>query len=46
VAVPLVMILRSLYTATTPAQFHKISTWIKLVMLTGILSMLFFKFRI
>ena len=46
VAVPLVMILRSLYTAVTPAQFHKISTWIKLVMLTGILSMLFFKFHV
>jgi len=46
VALPLVMILRSLYTASTAAQFHKISTWIKLVMLTGILSMLFFKFRI
>jgi 4-hydroxybenzoate polyprenyltransferase len=43
VALPLLLILRSLYTATTPGQFHKISTWIKLVMLTGILSMLFFK---
>ncbi len=43
VALPLLMILRSLYTATVPTQFHKISTWIKLVMLTGILSMLFFK---
>jgi len=46
VALPLVLILRGLYTATTAPQFHKISTWIKLVMLTGILSMLFFKFRI
>jgi 4-hydroxybenzoate polyprenyltransferase len=46
VVLPLLMILRSLYIAATPAQFHKISTWIKLVMLTGILSMLFFKFHI
>ncbi|MGX5817478.1 geranylgeranylglycerol-phosphate geranylgeranyltransferase [Chitinophaga lutea] len=26
-----------------PEQYHKISTWIKIVMLTGILSMIFFK---
>lgn len=30
-------------TAYTPEQYHKISTWIKIVMLTGILSMIFFK---
>lgn len=29
--------------AYLPEQFHKISTWIKVVMLTGILSMIFFK---
>lgn len=29
--------------AYTPEQYHKISTWIKVVMLTGILSMIFFK---
>ncbi|AWO00460.1 ubiquinone biosynthesis protein UbiA [Chitinophaga alhagiae] len=29
--------------AYQPAHFHKISTWIKIVMLTGILSMVFFK---
>lgn len=29
--------------AYTPEQYHKISTWIKIVMLTGILSMIFFK---
>ena len=46
VALPLALILRRLYTATTPAQFHKISSWIKLVMLTGILSMLFFRFHL
>jgi len=30
-------------TAYSPEQYHKISTWIKIVMLTGILSMIFFK---
>jgi len=46
VVLPLLMVLRKLYTAATPVQFHTISTWIKLVMLTGILSLLFFKFHI
>lgn len=40
---PLVWVLRKLFTATTPAHFHKLSTVIKFVMLTGILSMLFFR---
>jgi 4-hydroxybenzoate polyprenyltransferase len=46
VVVPLVMILRNLYRAVTIAQFHSISTLIKLVMLTGIISMVFFKWHI
>jgi 4-hydroxybenzoate polyprenyltransferase len=46
IVLPLVMILRSLYKATTGEQFHKISNWIKLAMLTGILSMIFFKFHL
>jgi 4-hydroxybenzoate polyprenyltransferase len=46
VAVPLLLILRDLYRATTSAQFHRISSWIKLVMLTGILSMLFFRIHL
>ena len=41
---PLVFILKKLYTATTPADYHQLSRYIKLVMLTGILSMIFFKF--
>jgi len=41
IIIPLVMILRKLGPATKPAHFHEISTLIKLVMLTGILSMLF-----
>jgi len=46
VVVPLVMILRKLYSAVAISQFHAISTWIKLVMLTGIISMVFFKWHI
>lgn len=46
VVLPLVMILQKLYAAITTAQFHAISTWIKLVMLTGIVSMVFFKWHL
>jgi 4-hydroxybenzoate polyprenyltransferase len=41
IIVPLLMILRKLGPANRPGQFHEISTLTKLVMLTGILSMLF-----
>ncbi|HLO81966.1 MAG TPA: geranylgeranylglycerol-phosphate geranylgeranyltransferase [Chitinophagaceae bacterium] len=40
---PLVIILRRLFPALAPSQFHELSTLIKIVMLTGILSMLFIK---
>jgi 4-hydroxybenzoate polyprenyltransferase len=40
---PLVTILRRLFPALAPAQFHELSTLIKIVMLTGIVSMLFIK---
>jgi 4-hydroxybenzoate polyprenyltransferase len=40
---PLVTILRRLFPAVAPAQFHELSTLIKIVMLTGIVSMLFIK---
>ena len=40
---PLVWILKELYPATLKADFHRLSGAIKFVMLTGILSMLFFK---
>ncbi|HYE56732.1 MAG TPA: geranylgeranylglycerol-phosphate geranylgeranyltransferase, partial [Chitinophagaceae bacterium] len=43
IVLPLVQILRRLYPATTKPDFHKLSNTIKLVMLTGILSMVFFK---
>ena len=46
VVLPLGFIVRRLYQAVTTAQFHAISTWIKLVMLTGIISMVFFKWHI
>lgn len=40
---PLAWVLRKLFTATSPAHFHRLSIVIKIVMLTGILSMLFFR---
>jgi 4-hydroxybenzoate polyprenyltransferase len=43
IIVPLLLLLRKLIKAVTPAHFHSISTWLKLIMLSGILSMLFFK---
>lgn len=46
VAIPLMIILRRLYQAVSTAQFHSISTLIKLVMLTGIISMVFFKWHL
>src|SRR6478735_607870 len=36
---PLLIILKKLKEASKPVQFHKVSTYIKLVMFTGILSM-------
>lgn len=41
---PLLWILRKLFSARTPQDFHSLSSLIKLVMLTGILSMFFFKY--
>ena len=43
IVAPLVIILRKLYKASSPNDFHRISNWLKFVMLTGILSMIFFK---
>ncbi|RYY48836.1 MAG: ubiquinone biosynthesis protein UbiA [Chitinophagaceae bacterium] len=40
--IPLIIILQKLYKASSVADYHQLSTAIKLVMLTGILSMLFF----
>jgi 4-hydroxybenzoate polyprenyltransferase len=40
---PLVWVLCKLYRAQVPADYHQLSTLIKLVMLSGLLSMIFFK---
>ncbi|MBL7702219.1 MAG: geranylgeranylglycerol-phosphate geranylgeranyltransferase [Ferruginibacter sp.] len=40
---PLVWILRKLYQAQVPKDYHRLSTVIKIVMLAGLLSMAFFK---
>ena len=40
---PLVYILLKLFRARTIADFHHLSSWIKIVMFTGILSMIFFR---
>ena len=42
IIIPLAWILRKLYAAQSPKDFHRLSTAVKLVMLTGILSMIFF----
>jgi 4-hydroxybenzoate polyprenyltransferase len=39
---PLLQVFKQLFSARTAADYHKLSTLIKLVMLTGILSMVFF----
>ena len=44
IILPLVIILKNLYKATIPSDYHLLSGIIKFVMLAGILSMLFFKF--
>lgn len=43
IIVPLLLIFKRLYTASTSADYHQLSTWIKLTMFTGILSMIFFR---
>lgn len=44
VVAPLVWIFRKLFKAQSSEDFHKLSTMVKLVMFTGILSMIFFNF--
>jgi 4-hydroxybenzoate polyprenyltransferase len=44
IIVPLLHIFKKLFQANTSADYHKLSTAIKLTMFTGILSMLFFRF--
>jgi len=42
IMIPLIWVLRKLYEANTPQQFHKLSKMVKMIMLAGILSMIFF----
>ena len=42
IIIPLIWVLRNLYTAQSPNDFHKLSNAVKLIMFTGILSMIFF----
>ncbi len=43
IIVPLLWIFRKLFRAQSPQDFHQLSSVVKIVMLTGILSMVFFK---
>lgn len=43
IILPLVLVLKKLYQANIAADYHRLSVYVKLIMLTGILSMLFFK---
>ncbi|MES2432090.1 MAG: geranylgeranylglycerol-phosphate geranylgeranyltransferase [Bacteroidota bacterium] len=45
VIIPLILIYKKLRAAQTAADYHKLSSLIKIVMFTGILSMLLLKFR-
>ena len=42
IVVPLIWVLRKLYEANTPQEFHRLSSVIKIIMLAGIISMVFF----
>jgi 4-hydroxybenzoate polyprenyltransferase len=44
IVAPLIYVLSKLFKANSSKDFHSLSTWVKLIMLTGILSMLFFRF--
>jgi 4-hydroxybenzoate polyprenyltransferase len=46
ILMPLLWILRKLYIAQNSRQYHRLSSMIKLVMLSGILSILFFRWYI
>ncbi|HSZ87215.1 MAG TPA: UbiA family prenyltransferase, partial [Puia sp.] len=43
IVLPLLFVLRNLYRATSVKDYHKLSNFIKIIMITGVLSMLFFK---
>lgn len=41
---PLLLIFRKLYLARNASDYHQLSSWVKWIMFTGILSMIFFKY--
>jgi 4-hydroxybenzoate polyprenyltransferase len=43
IIIPLLWVLKKLYTASTASEFHQLSSAVKLIMLAGIISMIFFK---
>lgn len=43
IIIPLILILKKLYSANTIEHYHQLSSFVKLVMFTGILSMIFFR---
>ena len=43
IVVPLLYVFKKLFAARNAKDFHQLSTYVKLIMLTGILSMVFFK---
>lgn len=43
IIIPLLLLIKKLHVAEISADYHKISTYLKLIMMAGILSMLFFK---
>jgi 4-hydroxybenzoate polyprenyltransferase len=44
ILIPLAQVFRKLFKAQTQQDFHSLSSMVKLAMLTGILSMIFFRF--
>jgi 4-hydroxybenzoate polyprenyltransferase len=42
IVLPLLFVLRNLYRATSVKDYHTLSNFIKIIMITGVLSMLFF----
>jgi 4-hydroxybenzoate polyprenyltransferase len=43
VILPLLSVFKKMFSAATPQDFHKLSSMVKLIMFTGILSMIFFR---
>ncbi len=43
IVIPLIVVLKKLFSAASPKEYHQMSNLIKIVMFTGILSMFFFR---